>query len=672
MDAQFSQSRLIWTPKDPARSRVEGLRRLINRKHGLNLKDYHDLHKYSVTDYTFWQDLWEHFGIIYSVPPEKILVPGKMKEVPEWFPGARLNYAENLLRHDGDAIAVTAARETGDVKHISYRQLKEMVRQTAAAMRAHGLQKGDRVAAIVTNNIHVIVIALAAASIGAMFSSTATDMGAQGVLDRYMQIRPKLVFAEIEVVYATKTIDLMPNVKTVVDQLWKHGLQRVILLPSAKTGKEASVPSGIPNCYTWSGFLASGDNRPLSYEQVPFNHPFFILYSSGTTGVPKCIVHSVGGLLINGMKEHILSYDMGPEDTYFQYTTPGWMMWNSMLPALSQRSRLIAYDGSPFHPSLPAFLKFVSDQGVTIFGTGPRWLAEIQARGIEPRKLAPFASLRTIMSTGAPLTVPLFAWTQETFGDIHLTSVSGGTDICAGFVTSSPVLPTYSGEMQAKALGMAVEIWDDNGKNIEDTGLPGELVCVRPHPTLPVCFWGDEDNEKYRKAYFDTWPGIWRHSDFIVKNPKTGGFVILGRSDGVLNPSGVRFGSAEIYAVLDQFRDQFDDTLCVGQRRPQDKDERVLLFCKMRPNVKFTDELVQRVKTAIRRALSARHVPAYVFEVADIPYTVNNKKIEIAVKQIVSGYQLKPSGTVANPESLKLYYKYHNLEQLLGGAKARL
>ncbi|KAI0755922.1 hypothetical protein BC629DRAFT_1584604 [Irpex lacteus] len=656
MEAQFAQSRLIWAPKDPARTRVEGFRKIINRKHGLNLKDYHDLHRYSVTDYTFWKDLWEYLGIIYSVPPEKILIPGKLAEVPEWFPGARLNYAENVLRHNGDSIAITGARETGKVKHVTFRQLRELVREMAAALRVHGLQKGDRVAAVITNHIDAIVIALASASIGALFSSTATDMGAQGVLDRYRQVKPKLVFAETEVVYATKTINLLPKVITVVKDLQSHGLERVILLPSAKTGQEAHVPAGIPNCYTLRQFLARGDSRPLTFEQVPFNHPFFILYSSGTTGVPKCIVHSVGGLILNGMKEHVLSYDIGPDDTYFQYTTPGWMMWNSIIPGLSQGARLIAYDGSPFHPSLPAFLKFVNDQGTTIFGTGPRFLAEIQAQGIDPHKLAPFDSLRTIMSTGAPLTNQVFEWAQEAFGDVHLTSVSGGTDICAGW----------------KALGMAVEIWDLHGKNVEETGTPGELVCVRPHPSMPVFFWGDKNNEKYKKAYFDMWPGVWRQGDFIVKNPKTKGFMILGRSDGVLNPSGVRFGSAEIYAVLDQFRDEFDDTLCVGQRRPEDKDERVLLFCKMRPGVKFTDDLVQRVKSAIRQALSARHVPSYIFEIEDIPYTVNNKRIEIAVKQIVSGSNLKPSGTVANPESLKLYYKFRHLEELLKEPRAKL
>ncbi|THH02274.1 hypothetical protein EW026_g590 [Hermanssonia centrifuga] len=340
---------------------------------------------------------------------------------------------------------------------------------------------------------------------------------------------------------------------------------------------------------------------------------------------------------MNGMKEGSFAYNMSSDDTYFQYTTTGWMMWNAMIPSLANGTRLIAYDGSPFHPDVRAFLKFVSDQGVTILGTGPRFLTEVQSNGIEPLKLASFDSLRVIMSTGAVLTAPMFEWTQEAFGpSVHIASVSGGTDICSGFVTAAPTLPTYAGEIQVKSLGMAVEIFDHEGKSIEDTGLPGELVCTRPHPSMPIRFWGDKNDEKYRKSYFDTYPGVWRQGDFMVKNPSTKGLIILGRSDGVLNPSGVRFGSAEIYSVLEQFRDVLDDSF---------------------------------IREAIRKALSARHVPAYIFEIQEIPYTVNNKKIEIAVKQIVSGSNLKPSGTVANPESLQLYYKYRNLEQLLAGIR---
>ncbi|KAH9935798.1 uncharacterized protein B0H18DRAFT_1207327 [Fomitopsis serialis] len=677
MDGHFSQSKLIWSPSRPSYTSLEVFRRMANRKHGLALKDYHDLHRYSVESYDFWMDVWEYIGIISSVPPSKILEEGRMKELPTWFPGARLNYAENLLHRRDDGVACIAARDFGTVQHYTYRELREMVRRLAAAMRANGIVKGDRVAAIVTNSIDAVVIALASASLGAIFSSTAPDMGTHGILDRYRQIQPKIIFSESEVVYAGKAFDMVPKVSEVANALATHGLQSVILLPSVADGKEFSTLQlvKIPKSVTMSAFLATGENGPLVFEQLPFNHPLYILYSSGTTGPPKCIVHTAGGVLLQAKKDLRISIGLTSDDTYFQFTTTGWMMWPYMLQGLACGSRIVLYDGSPFHPDVRDFLRFLSREGVSVWGTSPRFLSEVQGKGIEPSKVASFAALRTISSTGSVLTPPMFEWTQQAFNpDIHLLSVSGGTDICGAFVGGVAALPVYAGEIQGKLLGMKVEIFDADGKNIENTGVPGELVCTRPHPSQPLGFWGDDSGEKVQKAYFSTYAGVWHQGDFIVKNPKTDGLMILGRSDGVLNPSGVRFGSAEIYSVLEDFSDAVDDSLCVGQRRPQDKDERVLLFLKMRPDHPLDEALANRIRAAIRAALSPRHVPAHIFEVDEIPYTVNGKKIEIAVKQIVSGSTLKPSGTVANPESLKLYYKFRDLEDLLSSkvVKARL
>jgi acetoacetyl-CoA synthetase len=505
----FSASVPCWQPTRPGFTRSDYLREFINRRRGLRLADYYALHKYSVEDYNFWIDLWDFLGVISSIPPDpkQILAKGILKEIPIWFPSARLNYAENLLRRQDDGIACTVGGESLPVRHHTYRQLRAMVQELAAALRVNGLVAGDRVAGIITNSIHAVAIALAATSIGAIYSGTATDMGAQGILHRYGQIQPKFVFAETEVSYSGKTIDLLPKVSEVVGALIKKGLKRVILLPSAKSGHEISS-AAIGESLTLSEFLATGDNRPLEFEQLPFSHPLFILYSSGTSGPPKCIVHCAGGVLLQTTKDIALGLDVTADDTYFQYTTTGWMMWSFMLSALFIGSRIILYDGSPFYPSPQHFLKFIDQQGVTTLGTSPRFLGEVQGRGIDPLKLGSFNTLRTIGCTGAVLTHPIFAWAQKAFGErVHLISTSGGTDVCASFVTGAPSLPVYVGEIQCKTLGMKIEVFDPEGRNIEETGEPGELVCTRPHPSLPLKFWGDETGEKLRKAYYDTYSG---------------------------------------------------------------------------------------------------------------------------------------------------------------------
>lgn len=648
----------------------------MNRKHSLDLKDYHDLHRYSVENYEFWIDLWEFLGLIASVSPnpKQILAKGQLADVPIWFPTVRMNYAENILRRRDDAVACTVVRESSSAIPYTFKQLRGEVEKLAAALRCNGLEAGDRVAGIVTNSVTAIVIALAATSIGAIYSGTATDMGSKGILDRYRQIKPKFVFAETEVSYSGKTVDLIPKVSEVIVELLKQGLQRAILLPSVTTGRETTA-TAIPRSVHYSQFIATGDSRPLEFAQLPFSHPLFILYSSGTTGAPKCIVHSAGGVLLQTSKDIAIGLDVTPDDTLLQYTTTGWMMWSWMLSALSIGARLVLYDGSPFYPSPEHFLKMVDQQGVSVLGTSPRFLSDVQGRRIDPLKIGSFQALRILACTGAVLTAPVFSWAQTAFGErIHVISSSGGTDICAAFISGAACLPVHVGELQAKGLGMKVEVFDQDGNNIESTGEPGELVCSRPHPSLPLKFWGDESGQRLREAYFGVYPGIWRQGDFMVVNPQTKGILVLGRSDGVLNPSGVRFGSGEIYAVLENhFGGIIDDSLCIGQRRAQDSNERVLLFLKMRAGQRMTPAFVEDVNEAIKKELSRRHVPAHVFEVPEIPYTVNGKKIEIAVKQIVSGSShVKPSGTVANPDSLQFYYQFRDLEGLVGNSKARL
>ncbi|KAK7055263.1 AMP-binding domain-containing protein [Favolaschia claudopus] len=655
----FENSKLLWKPQQPFQTSIARLRRFINRKHGLSLENYDQLHQYSIETYTFWVDLWEFLGIISSVPPgDKIIEPGTIPEVPVWFPGTRLNWAENHLRRVDDAIACTTGGETGVVKDYSYRQLRELVRQMASAMRAHGLKAGDRVAAVVNNTINAIVICFATASIGAIYSSTSSDMGAPAILDRFTQLKPKLIVSETEVVYGGNVVNISAKTKEVFQTLRKHGTQLAIALPSVATGKDIKISNSV----SLSKFLSRDDGRPLVFEQLPFSHPLFILFTSGTSGPPKCIVHSAGGFLLQSLKEKRLHWSVDPEDTFFQWTTTGWTVWNGMLSNFANGSRLVLYDGSPFYPSTREFLKFVNDQGVSVFGTGPRFIAEVIAQGINPREIGSFEALKTISCVGSVMTSPMFAWTQKAFGDhILIVSPYGGTETCIGLTTGNNSLPVYAGEIQCKGLGMDVRVFDPQGNNIEDTGVAGEIVVVRPHPTQPLYLWGDKDGKKYRETYFSMYPGAWQQGDFVVMNPVTKGIKILGRSDGVLNPSGVRFGATEIYSVLERFLGPVTDFLCVGQRRPEDVAERVLLFLKMRPGTKLEDSLVAEIKTTIRNALSPRHVPAFVLEVADIPYTVNGKRIEQAVKQIVSKSGMKPSGTVANPDSLKLYYKFQDL-----------
>uniref|UniRef100_A0A0W0G8L3 Acetoacetyl-synthetase n=1 Tax=Moniliophthora roreri TaxID=221103 RepID=A0A0W0G8L3_MONRR len=564
-------STIIWRPAEPAFTAVEAFRRAVNRKHNLSLKDYRDLHHYSVNNDTFWMDLWEHVGITYSRPPDKVSTPGRSAHQLEWFPGAHLNYAENLLQRYDDRIACSALSEIGRVIDYSYLQLRQLVQSMTAAMKAHGLLSGDRVA-ILTNSIEAIVIFLATASIGAIYTSTAPDMG--------------------------------------------------------------------------------------------------------TTGTPKCIVHSAGGILLQVKKELAYGYGMSPEGTYFQYTTTGWMMWVLMMGTLSWGARVILYDGSPFHPDIQTFLKMISDQGTTVAGLSPKFLSEMRAKGIKPHDIASFETLQSLAVGGSILTANLHAWTQQVFGKSTRVFIGmGGTDICSAFVLSSPSLPIYAGEISCKSLGIKVEVYDNEGRNIEHTGQAGEMVVTKGHPTVPLFFWGDESGGKFHDTYFSTFPDVWRQGDFVVVNPETGGIQVLGRSDGVLNPKGIRFGSGEIYSILERIprtSECIEDTICVGQRRLQDSDERVVLFVKMRSGYILTKAMRNRIRTAIRQHLSARHVPKFIVEVESIPYTTNGKKMEVAVKQIVSGTRLKPSGAVANPESLEQYYKYQQDSELSRASDTKL
>ncbi|KAH7037080.1 uncharacterized protein B0I36DRAFT_371786 [Microdochium trichocladiopsis] len=617
-----------WRHPYPEGSRLDAFRRHVNRVYRLRLQTYDDIHTWSVENLEqFSRATWDFCGIIYSVPPEKVAngLPN-MWPRPEWFPGARLNYTENILAaglaNHPDQIALSALREAGThCRHLTWSDLRHLVAHYASAMRAAGIQKSDRVAAILSNSIEAVGLLLAAGSIGAIFSSTAPDLGASGIVSRYEQIRPKILFVDSEVFYAGKHRVLHKKLATAITQL----RQRVPELQKVVT--------------------VSGSNSFLKECR------------SGTTGTPKCICHSGGGALLQQKRELILSTDLNSDSTYYQYTTTGWMMWNFLVGSLSVGSRIVLYDGSPLHPSAAFQVKLLEEQKYVCPGLIPNYMTT-----------EPLESLRYVISSGSPLSSEVAHWFRDSFPKrVGLFSGSGGTDLVAGIINGNPMVEIFDGELASSQLGMNVQVWNAHGCDIGMTGERGDLVITTPFFSMPVCFWGDKDNEKYRKAYFQKFPGVWCHGDFVLKNFVTKGYVILGRSDGVLNPGGIRFGTAEIYAVVDQIA-QIEDCIAVGQRRPGENDEQVLLFLKT--EAADFDGLQQKVKAAIREQVGPRQVPAYICQVRDIPYTLNGKKIEMVVKSIVCKGKLTNLDSVANPECLEEYAKFADLP--LSSEAARL
>uniref|UniRef100_A0A7N8XK53 Acetoacetyl-CoA synthetase n=1 Tax=Mastacembelus armatus TaxID=205130 RepID=A0A7N8XK53_9TELE len=508
------ERKVLWYPDSKRNTQMDKFRIQVNEDYGLNLANYSDLYQWSVDSYPeFWAEVWRFCGVVSSKPYEEVVdVSKRISDVPEWFKGARLNYAENLLKHTHqDKVALYAAKEANEeIVKVTFGELRRDVALFAAAMRKMGVQTGDRVVGYLPNGIHAVEAMLAAASIGAIWSSTSVDFGVNGVLDRFSQIQPKLIFSVAAVVYNGKTHDHMEKLTSVVKGL--PDLKKVVVIPYARSKQDTDL-SKIPNSVFIEDFLASGrgeaDQFPqLEFEQLPFNHPLFIMYSSGTTGAPKCMVHSAGGTLIQHLKEHVLHGNMTSSDVIIYYTTTGWMMWNWLVSALAVGASVVLYDGSPLMPT-PNVLWNLADQlGITVFGTGAKWLAVLQERNLKP----------------------------------------SGTDIVSCFMGQNPTVPVYRGEIQTRNLGMAVEAWSIDGKPV--WGESGELVCLKPIPCQPTHFWNDENGSKYHKAYFSTYPGVWAHGDYCKINPKTGGIVMLGRSDGTLNPNGVRFGSSEIYNIV--------------------------------------------------------------------------------------------------------------------------
>ncbi|KAJ5679875.1 Acetoacetyl-CoA synthetase [Penicillium macrosclerotiorum] len=685
--------RKLWQHPDPESTQMGRFRRDLEHATGKQFNSFYELYLYSVQQRSaFWAFCLENSPLIYEGTYTRVVdESARMDSVPAWFTGIQLNFAENLLfsRGAGDTtgkedhkIAVTEVRE-GDVKnavHLTWGQLRQRTGALSQAMKANGVARGDRVAVCSANSIDTLLVFLASTAIGAIFSSSSTDMGVKGVLDRLLQIKPRWLFMDDSAVYNGKTIDLRAKMRDIVQGMGSVAeFQGVVSQP-----RFPSIPadvSSVPRSRTLGHFLASagpGNNR-LEFVRVGFRDPLMIVYSSGTTGQPKCIVHSVGGILLNGFKEGGLHTELGPDSVGLQYTTTGWIMYLSAVQTLLFGARVVLYDGSPFIPDVTALVTIAAQERVTHLGISPRWLHELQRAKIRPREMVDLSALQVVTSTGMVLRDELFEWFYDEGFPTHarLNNISGGTDLAGCFGISNPLGPVYVGGCAGFSLGIPVEVYDSTieggvgipGVSIED-GIPGELVAPLTFPNMPTQFWGDTDGKKYFNAYFARFDNVWTHGDFVSVHPITKQLVFHGRADGVLNPSGVRFGSAEIYRVIEgQFSQEIADSICVGQRRPSDPDERVMLFLLMKPGMAFTSDLVARIKSAIRAELSARHVPTFIFETPEIPTTVNLKKVELPIKQIVSGKRIQPSGTLLNPGSLEFYYRFAEVEKLVRESK---
>ncbi|MGD9982818.1 MAG: acetoacetate--CoA ligase [Porticoccaceae bacterium] len=640
-------SQPLWRPSDArvSQSNMLAYARFLDAEYGQRFPDYSALHHWSVTHpETFWRSIWDFTGIRCSEFGRRLLVDGARFPGAHWFPDARLNFAENLLRRRDDAIALVGRLENGVRRTLTHAELHDAVARVAAGLRARGLAPGDRVAAFMPNVPETLIAMLATASIGAVWSSCSPDFGITGVLDRFGQIAPKVLFACDGYHYNGKAIDAAPRVGEIAAQI--PSIETLVLVPVLDAGGTSDLSGALP----WDALTGSGPAPELHFEQLPFAHPLYILYSSGTTGVPKCIVHSAGGTLLQHLKEHRLHVDLKPTDTLFYFTTCGWMMWNWLASGLATGATLVLYDGSPFHPAPDALIDLIDLEGISIFGTSAKYLSTLDKAGVTPRASHRLERLHTVLSTGSPLSHESFRYVYRDFkDDLCLASISGGTDIVSCFVLGNPCLPVWEGEIQCRGLGMAVDIWNDAGAPV--VGEKGELVCTQPFPSCPIGFWNDPDDRKFTGAYFSRWPGVWAQGDY-GEITAHGGLVIHGRSDAVLNPGGVRIGTAEIYRQVEKIPAVLE-SVCIGQE--WDDDVRVVLFVVLRPGLALDDALRDQIRATIRANTTPRHVPARIVQVADIPRTRSGKIAELTVRQVVHEQPVKNTEALANPEALDFY-----------------
>jgi acetoacetyl-CoA synthetase len=645
----------LWQPSEKRIKQTHMYRfmQLINERFGFSFTQYEELYQWSIDNIPeFWAVMWDFAPVIYSesyveVVDDLFKMPGA-----KWFSGAKLNFAQNLLRYKDSHTALIFKSESGESRKLNYAELYDQVARLAVSLKELGVKPGDRIAGFMPNMPEAIIAMLAAAGIGAVWSSCSPDFGIKGVLDRFGQIQPKVLFTADGYFFKGKKIDSLDRVSQILKKI--PSVKTVVVTPYTDPNPDFRQ---IPDAVLFNDFKSSKNGLETDFEQLPFDHPLYIMYSSGTTGLPKCMVQSAGGILIHHLKELMLHTDLKRKDTIFYFTTCGWMMWNWLASSLAVGATLVLFDGNPFYPDSGALWKMAQDLKISIFGTSAGYIAALQSAEEKPGKKFDLSNLRTILSTGSPLSKEGFEFVyKEIKSDLQLASISGGTDLNGCFALGNPMGPVYSGELQCRGLAMKVEAYDENGKSVINR--QGELVCSAPFPSMPIYFWDDPDGKKYHSAYFDVYPGVWRHGDFIEINDR-GGVTIYGRSDATLNPGGVRIGTAEIYRQM-ELLPEIEDSLVVGQNWKN--DVRVVLFVKLSKGFELNDELREKIRNTIRINTSPRHVPSKIIEIADIPYTLNMKKVELAVKKVIHNEPVLNKDALRNPEALAYYEKIDELK----------
>ncbi len=647
----------LWIPSEERQAQANITRFIshVNTKHGLKIGSYDELYRWSIENIQdFWAEMWE-FGEIKASGYDAVVDDLSKFPGARWFVGARLNFAENLLKFRDDHLAFIFQGEAQKSERMTYGELYHSVACLAESLRELGVAPGDRIAAYMPNLIETAIAMLAATSIGAIWSSCGTELGPVAVLDRFGQIGPKVLFTVDGYIYKGKTFNVLPNVEKIARGI--PSLEKIIVVPYVKERPDVSY---IPNSVLYNDFISKEEKPEIQFEHLPFDQPLYIMFSSGTTGKPKCMVQGAGGILINHLKELILHTDLKREDRITYITTPSWMMWNWLIDSLAVGATIVLYDGNPIYPDWGTMWRLVQDEKITIFGCSASYVNYLRSIGARPGEVYDLSLLREISQTGSPLSAEGFEYVyRESKGDLHLNSISGGTDINGCFAAGTPIQPVYGGELQGPALGMKVKAYDEKGNPVVDQ--EGELVCEAPSPSMPLYFWNDQDDKKYRDAYFSIYPNVWRHGDWIIIHSNTGGITFLGRSDFTLKPSGVRIGSAEIYNVVEGFK-EIADSMVVGQ--DWKGDQRIILFVKPAQGFQLTKDLKDRIKRALREGASPRHVPALIIEAPDIPYTFNMKKVESAVSNAINGRPVTNRDALINPEALDFFEQIvHELQK---------